>query len=67
MVAENGALKYDVELEAGFAMVKQMKSWFNGEFTVDSKGQQVTEFLFLTILGFLHLQKATFQLLIHRV
>ena len=49
MVAENGALKYDVELEAGFAMVKQMKSWFNGEFTVDSKGQQVTEFYFTLI------------------
>ena len=56
MVAENGALKYDVELEAGFAMVKQMKSWFNGEFTVDSKGQQVTEFYFNNT-GVLHYKK----------
>lgn len=56
MVAENGALKYDVELEAGFAMVKQMKSWFNGEFTVDSKGQQVTEFYFNST-GVLHYKK----------
>lgn len=56
MVAENGVLKYDVELEAGFAMVKQMNSWFNGEFTVDSKGQQVTEFYFNST-GVLHYKK----------
>lgn len=56
MVAENGVLKYDVELEAGFAMVKQMKSWFNGEFTVDSKGQHVTEFYFNST-GVLHYKK----------
>lgn len=56
MVAENGVLKYDVELQAGFAMVKQMKSWFSGEFTVDSKGQQVTEFYFNST-GILHYKK----------
>ncbi len=46
MVAENGKLKYDVTLRAGFAMANQMRSWFNGEATVDSKGQNVIEFYF---------------------
>lgn len=46
MVAENGKLKYDVTLRAGFAMANQMRSWFKGEVTVDSKGQNVKEFYF---------------------
>ena len=56
MVAEKGKLKYDVTLEAGFAMIQQMKSWYNGEFTVDSKGQHVTEFYF-NKTGVLHYKK----------
>ena len=46
MVAENYQLKYDVTLKAGFAMINQMKTWFKGEYTIDSKGQHVTEFYF---------------------
>ncbi|MBR6041560.1 MAG: site-specific DNA-methyltransferase [Paludibacteraceae bacterium] len=46
MIAENGKLKYDVTLRAGFAMANQMRSWFCGENTVDSKGQNVIDFYF---------------------
>lgn len=56
MVAENGRLKYDVTLKAGFAMISQMKSWFDGNFTVDSKGQEVIEFYFNSS-GVLHYKK----------
>lgn len=56
MIAQDGKLKYDVELEAGFAMAKQMKSWFNNEYTVDSKGQLVTSFYFNST-GVLHYKK----------
>lgn len=56
MVAENGKLKYDVTLEAGFAMIQQMKSWYKGEYTIDSKGQHVTEFYF-NGSGVLHYKK----------
>lgn len=56
MVAENQTLKYDVTLEAGFAMISQMKSWFKGEDTIDSKGQKVTDFYFNST-GVLHYQK----------
>ena len=56
MVAENGKLKYDVTLEAGFAMIQQMKSWYKGEYTVDSKGQHVSEFYF-NRSGVLHYKK----------
>lgn len=56
MVAENGKLKYDVTLEAGFAMIQQMKSWFKGDMTIDSKGQHVTEFYFNSS-GVLHYKK----------
>lgn len=56
MVAENGKLKYDVTLEAGFAMIQQMKTWYNGEYTIDSKGQHVTEFYFNST-GVLHYKK----------
>ncbi len=56
MVAFGGKLKYDVVLEAGFAMVSQMKSWFNNEFTIDSKGQHVLSFYFNST-GVLHYKK----------
>ena len=56
MVAENGKLKYDVTLRAGFAMISQMKSWFDGRFTLDSKGQEVTDFYFNSS-GVLHYKK----------
>lgn len=46
MKAHNGELVEDVVLEAGWAMKNQMKQWFNGEPTFDSKGQKVTEFYF---------------------
>lgn len=56
MVAENGELKYDVTLKAGFAMISQMKSWFSGKPTLDSKGQEVVEFYF-NASGVLHYKK----------
>lgn len=56
MVAENGKLKYDVTLRAGFAMISQMKSWFDGKYTLDSKGQEVTDFYF-NASGVLHYKK----------
>ena len=56
MVAENHKLKYDVTLRAGFAMVNQMRTWFNGQNTIDSKGQHVTEFYFNSS-GVLHYVK----------
>ena len=56
MVCEDGKLKYDVTLEAGFAMIGQMKTWFNGEYTIDSKGQHVLEF-YLNSSGVLHYVK----------
>lgn len=56
MVAENNKLKYDVTLKAGFAMISQMKSWFSGEYTIDSKGQHVTSFYFNSS-GVLHYTK----------
>jgi len=56
MVAENNKLKYDVTLRAGFAMVNQMRTWFNGQNTIDSKGQHVTEFYFNSS-GVLHYVK----------
>ena len=56
MVAENQMLKYDVTLEAGFAMISQMKSWFDGKDTIDSKGQKVIDFYFNST-GVLHYKK----------
>lgn len=46
MIAKNGKLLEPVTLEAGWAMKKQMETWFNGEETYDSKGQKVIEFFF---------------------
>ncbi|MED3906821.1 site-specific DNA-methyltransferase, partial [Geobacillus thermodenitrificans] len=37
MIAKNGKLAEPVTLEAGWAMKKQMESWFKGEETYDSK------------------------------
>lgn len=56
MVAENGKLKYDVTLKAGFAMISQMRSWFMGRPTLDSKGQEVIDFYF-NASGVLHYKK----------
>ena len=56
MFAENCQLKYDVELQAGFAMAKQMESWFDGKYTIDTKGQHVTDFYFNST-GVLHYKK----------
>lgn len=46
MISDNGRLKENVILEAGWAMKEQMKSWFSGKETFDSKGQKVIEFYF---------------------
>lgn len=46
MIAKNGKLAEPVTLEAGWAMKKQMESWFKGEETYDSKGQKVLGFYF---------------------
>ncbi len=46
MVSLNGKLMYDVVLSAGWAQKNQMKTWFSGQETVDSKGQKVLEFYF---------------------
>ena len=46
MIAENGKLKEDVELAAGYAMKSQMKSLFSGKETYDTKGQRVLDFYF---------------------
>ena len=43
---KNGQLEYDVTLNAGWTQKKQMRSWFSGEKTLDSKGQEVVEFYF---------------------
>jgi len=56
MVAEDRKLKYDVTLSAGFAMANQMRAWFKGEKTIDSKGQDVIKFYF-NASGVLHYQK----------
>ena len=37
-------------------MIQQMKTWYNGEYTIDSKGQHVTEFYFNST-GVLHYKK----------
>jgi adenine-specific DNA-methyltransferase len=46
MVCENGKLKEPVTLNAGWAQKSQMKQWFAGDETYDSKGQKVVEFYF---------------------
>jgi len=43
---ENGVLADDVEIEAGWAMKKQLLSWLEGKETYDTKGQKVNKFYF---------------------
>jgi adenine-specific DNA-methyltransferase len=44
--SENGRTTQPVTLSAGWTQKNQMKSWFSGLETVDSKGQVVKEFFF---------------------
>lgn len=46
LISDNGKLKEDVVLEAGFTQINQMKTYFYGnkEELVDSRGQKVVEF-----------------------
>ncbi len=46
MICQNGKLKHDVTIKAGWTQKNQMTSFFNGEETIDSKGQKVIEFYF---------------------
>lgn len=46
MICKNNKLAEDVVLSAGWAQKNQMKSWFSGEDTIDSKGQKVISFYF---------------------
>lgn len=46
MLCMGGKLVEDVTLSAGWTQKKQMKTWFEGKPTTDSKGQEVTEFYF---------------------
>lgn len=46
MIAKDGKLLYPVTLSAGYAMKKQMISWFSGNETFDTKGQKVLSFYF---------------------
>ena len=42
----NGVTAEPVTLRAGWTQKNQMKSWFNGQETVDTRGQKVSEFFF---------------------
>lgn len=46
MHSTNRQLSEDVTLSAGWTQKKQMKSWFSGKPTLDSKKQEVIEFYF---------------------
>lgn len=46
MVCKEGKTVNDITLKAGWTQKKQMDSWFKGEKTYDSKGQEVLEFYF---------------------
>lgn len=46
MICEGGKLKQDVTLLAGWTQKNQMISFFDGNETIDSKGQKVIEFYF---------------------
>lgn len=46
LIFENGKLKEDTEVIAGWAMKTQILSWMKGDETFDSKGQKVIEFFF---------------------
>lgn len=45
-IVRNGKLVDDVVLSAGWTQKNQMKSWYSGLETIDSKGQKVLEFYF---------------------
>src|SRR5699024_9378074 len=45
-IVENKKLKEDVILSAGWTQKNQMRDWFEGRDTVDTKGQKVLEFFF---------------------
>lgn len=46
MICENGMLKNEVTLRAGWTQKSQMESFFSGKDTFDSKGQKIIEFYF---------------------
>lgn len=46
LIARNGRTAEAVTLRAGWTQKNQMKSWFSGEDTFDTKGQRVVEFYF---------------------
>lgn len=46
LCAENGLTTEPVTLRAGWTQKNQMKTWFSGEETFDTKGQRVLEFYF---------------------
>lgn len=46
MISRGKKLVEAVTLEAGWAQKLQMEEWFSGKETIDSKGQEVTEFYF---------------------
>jgi len=45
-LARDGRLVEEVTLSAGWTQKDQMRSWFSGAETIDTKGQQVLEFFF---------------------
>lgn len=46
MLCKDGILVENVTISAGWTQKKQMRTWFEGKPTVDSKGQEVVEFYF---------------------
>jgi adenine-specific DNA-methyltransferase len=45
-IAKDGKLLEEVTLSAGWTQKDQMRSWFAGQETIDTKGQEVLEFFF---------------------
>ncbi|NGX84717.1 site-specific DNA-methyltransferase [Aequorivita sp. KMM 9714] len=46
LICKNGCTAEEVTISAGWTQKNQMKSWFSGNDTVDTKGQKVLEFYF---------------------
>lgn len=46
LISENGKTKESVTISAGWTQKNQMKTWFEGIETIDTKGQKVVEFYF---------------------
>ena len=44
LISDNGKLKENVTLAAGFTQINQMKDYFEGKKVVDTRGQKVDEF-----------------------